>query len=164
MKSVKIIAFAAAMSIPSLAQAQEAFVAQIGGFTANVTVPAPQAAPVNVQSVVSSLTVPVFEAPLSQTISVSAPVFDFSDADFGLIELTSGQAVAEVTSVGDNNTAQIVQNGFHAASIVQNGTNLTAAITQTGAGNRASVYQFGANRTALVSQAGSGNRAVVIQN
>jgi minor curlin subunit len=160
MKSVKLLAIAAVAATPSLAAAQEAFIAQIGDFAASVTIPTqPRTTQIqnNISSVRARLDLPSFEAP-------EFNVDTFTTGDLRLIELTSGSSVADILSEGDNNTALISQTGIHAASIAQYGDNLTAAITQNGAGNRASVYQFGNGHSASISQSGTGNRALVIQN
>lgn len=150
----------AALCAPIQAGAQEAFLQQVsvGGAGVSVSLPQPQARPLDVAQLSTTLAAELTAprpAALYGSIDLSA---------YPLVPAASGAAYADVSSTGNNNTVEMMQVGVHAASVLQTGNNNMAAVMQTGSGNRASVYQSGNGHSAMVSQSGRNNRALIVQN
>ena len=73
-------------------------------------------------------------------------------------------AYGMIASIGNENTALLLQTGNNAASIRQNGDDNLSALMQAGAGNRASIRQSGDGRYGSILQAGRGNAALIVQD
>ncbi len=94
----------------------------------------------------------------------SAPRMDIDIDAYPLAPAPSDGALARVTSIGDGNTALLLQAGRNAASIRQRGDDNLAALMQSGADNRAAISQEGRGRHGAILQSGRGNRALILQN
>lgn len=162
--SIRIATVAFLMSFgPAQVSAQDAFIPQISvgsvsaGVSVGIALPAVQTP--STAGILSSLTA---------SLPTIEPQQFFGSIDLSAYPLVAAAVdgpVAEVTSIGNDNNAEIVQTGLQAASIYQNGSSNWASIYQAGGtNNRASIYQASSNSTALVSQSGSNNRALVVQN
>jgi hypothetical protein len=150
-KTMKIVAAIVYMTTP--ADAQEAYITQVGAVTVTISVPTPvsqsiidtQGSIANIASLPSNLH-PIFQTELLPASPTS-------------------QAIARVIQRGDNHNASMRQSGLQAALIQQTGSSNTAA-TQQGGGNmnRASIYQTGTNAQGSITQNGSNNQAYIVQN
>lgn len=153
MRPCKIALIAAAVLIPHSLHASEAFLTQVSAGPATVTLNAPAAA--DVASVVSQLEL------TTPTVSTSVEMPDLSS--YAIPAIVSGGSIAEISSVGNDNTATIVQTGFHAGLIQQTGNMNTASLVQSGQANRAAIYQTGSNMIAVAVQSGSNNTGLIVQ-
>ncbi len=155
---ISTIAFLASL-LPAQLVAQDAFVAQISGGGASISIEMPAVQTPSTSDLISTLTA---------SLPAITPAAMFGSIDlsaYPLIASAVDGAVANVTSIGNNNSAEILQTGIHAASISQQANNAWAGIYQTGgSNNRASIYQASNGASAAISQRGSNNRALIVQN
>lgn len=155
---ISTIAFLASL-LPAQLAAQDAFITQISGSGASISIEMPAVQTPSTTTLISSLTASlpsVTPAALFGSIDLSA---------YPLVPAAVDGAVATVSSFGNNNSAEILQTGIHAASISQQANNAWAGIYQTaGTNNRASIYQASNGASAAISQQGSNNRALIVQN
>ncbi|SFQ50909.1 Curlin associated repeat-containing protein [Roseivivax halotolerans] len=151
-KQYVIAAVISALTVPSLATAQEAYLAQVSVGAVSVNLPSVSNTP--------DITTLVAQSTTSQT-GVNPATVDLSD--YPLVAAPTNGAVANVDSMGDNNSAMLLQTGINAASMKQVGNWNSSTIVQSGVSNRASSYQIGDYNTAMISQTGTGNSALIIQ-
>ena len=150
----KISLVAATLLVPHTALASDAFLTQVSAGPATITIDAQPAA----QSADAVLAQLDLTPP-----QVSAPV-DVPDLRaYPVPSVPAEGAFADVASLGDNNTATIMQTGLHAALIRQTGNLNTASILQSGQANTAAIYQNASNATAMIAQTGRNNSALIVQ-
>ncbi|WP_372923070.1 hypothetical protein [Roseovarius sp.] len=151
MKKQTIALLAVMASAPLAASSQEAFVTQIDGGQATISLSVPTA--VSPSMVLDSLELP------SGSVSVALPDL----TEFPVPALPETGAYAMVNSNGNDNNASIVQDANNAGLIRQTGNLNMASITQNGFANRAAIYQASSNSTAMTVQSGRGNSALIVQ-
>lgn len=104
---------------------------------------------------------------LVNDVSVELPAPTITRIDLRhslLVPAATEVAYAQASSVGDRNTALVIQTGTGATSIQQYGNDNYATSMQNGSNHRAAVYQTGNANTAAISQSGSTNSALIVQN
>ncbi|MEE4186732.1 MAG: hypothetical protein V2J12_13275 [Gammaproteobacteria bacterium] len=155
----RIAAFLVAAScVPIHAGAQEAYLQQVSAGGVTVALPQPQTLSLDAAQMTRTLMAGLAPAR-------PRPQVDRGDLDaYPLVPAATTAAVADVTSVGNDNDVAISQAGLHAALVRQTGDSNMASLRQTGVGNRASIYQSGTSHSAAITQSGMNNRALIVQN